>query len=128
MPFPVASKGAVKAAEPVVGHFEADLNGLLIGTDRNSSDPDDHVTVLDLIKDKKLHVVAFLINKKSGEVINADEVLLDEGNAASIKTVSDETDAVLEYYNVSGMRINAPQKGLNIIRLSSGKNVKVVVK
>ena len=84
--------------------------------------------MLDLIKDKKLHVVAFLINKKSGEVINADEVLLDEGNAAGIKTVSDETDAVLEYYNVSGMRINAPQKGLNIISLSSGKNVKVVVK
>ncbi|MBO7467685.1 MAG: hypothetical protein J6T94_08410 [Bacteroidaceae bacterium] len=121
-------KGAVKAAEPVVGHFEADLNGLLIGTDRNSSDPDDHVTVLDLIKDKKLHVVAFLINTTSGEVINADEVLLDEGNPSGIKTVSDETDAALEYFNISGMRMNAPQKGLNIIRLSNGKSVKVVVK
>lgn len=121
-------KGAVKAGEPIAGKYEADLNGLLIGLDRNSEDPDDHVAVLDLIKEKRLHVVAFLVNKTTGEVLNADEVLLDDGDSAGIKTAYETVGTTSERYNAAGMRISAPQKGLNIIRLSNGKTIKVVVK
>lgn len=121
-------KGAVKAGEPISGQFVADLDGLLIGTDRNSTDPDDHVTVLDLIKDKKLHVVAYLVNKVTGEVLNADEVDLTDNSGTGIKALNEKAGSVAERYNVSGQRIAAPQKGLNIIKLSNGKTVKVLVK
>lgn len=120
--------GAVKAGEPIAGQFVADLDGLLIGTDRNSDDPDDHVTVLDLIKDKKLHVVAFLVNKLTGEVLNADEVDLSDNSGTGIMSLSEKAGSVNERYNVSGQRLTAPQKGLNIIRLTDGKTVKVLVK
>ena len=121
--------GAIKAGQPIVGTFVADLDGLLIGTDRTSEDPDDHVTVLDLIKDKNLKVVAYVVNKVTGEVLNADEVTLPaEYDATGIQTISDNTNSVSARYNAAGQLITTPQKGLNIINLSTGKTIKVIVK
>lgn len=121
--------GAIKAGQPIVGTFVADLDGLLIGTDRTSEDPDDHVTVLDLIKDKNLKVVAYVVNKVTGEVLNADEVTLPaEYDATGIQTISDNTNSVSARYNAAGQLITTPQKGLNIIKLSTGKTIKVIVK
>ena len=114
--------GEVKAGEPIASTFEADLNGLLIG------DASDNVTVLDLIKDKSVKVVAFLINKVSGEVINADEVALGAYDETGINVLRSNTSAETLRYNAAGQRIAAPQKGLNIIKLSNGKTVKVLVK
>ena len=121
--------GAIKAGQPIVGTFVADLDGLLIGMDRNSDDPDDLVTVLDLIKDKKLKVVAYVVNKLTGEVLNANEVALaPEYDSDGIETISDNTNSVSARYNAAGQLITTPQKGLNIIKLSTGKTVKVIVK
>lgn len=120
--------GALKAGEAINGTFEADLNGLLIGSDRNSDDPDDHVTVLDMIKDKDVHIVAFLINQTTGEILNADETDIAGKGETGIHTINEKTTSVAERYNISGQRIATPQKGLNIIRLTDGKAVKVVVK
>ena len=117
---------AIKAGEPINGTFVADLDGLLIGTDRLSDDPDDHVTVLDLIKDKNLKVAVFVVNKVTGQVLNANEAVVSD--PTGISTIGNETQSVSARYNVAGQRITAPQKGLNIIRLNTGKSVKVVVK
>lgn len=120
--------GAIKAGQPIVGTFVADLDGLLIGTDRTSEDPDDHVTVLDLIKDKNLKVVAYVVNKLTGEVLNADEVALADYDVNGIENISDKTNSVSARYNAAGQLITTPQKGLNIIKLSTGKTIKVIVK
>ncbi len=120
--------GPVKAGEAINGTFEADLNGLLIGEDRVSEDPEDHVTVLDMIQDKKLKVVAFLINKNSGEVINADQVVLQEDPIISISAIEEKASAETVRYNVSGQLIKTPQSGLNIVKLSDGTTLKVLVK
>jgi hypothetical protein len=121
--------GAIKAGQPIVGSFVADLDGLLIGMDRNSDDPDDLVTVLDLIKDKKLKVVAYVVNKLTGEVLNANEVALaPEYDSDGIETINNNTNSVSARYNAAGQLITTPQKGLNIIKLSTGKTVKVIVK
>ena len=37
-------------------------------------------------------------------------------------------DAEAEYYNLSGKRLNAPQKGVNIVRMKSGKTKKIIIK
>ena len=85
--------------------------------------------MLDLIKDKNLKVVAYVVNKVTGEVLNADEVTLPaEYDATGIQTISDNTNSVSARYNAAGQLITTPQKGLNIIKLSTGKTIKVIVK
>ena len=52
-----------------------------------------------------------------------------EGIENDVKSV--ETDAKTEEterYNIGGQRINSPQKGLNIVKMSNGTTRKVVVK
>lgn len=120
--------GPIKAGETINGTFEADLNGLLIGEDRASTDPEDHVAVLDMIQNKNLKVVAFLINKNSGEVINADQVVLEEDPIISISAIEEKASAETVRYNVSGQLIKTPQSGLNIVKLSDGTTLKVLVK
>ena len=119
--------GPIKAGEAINNTFEADLNGVLIGEDRLSSDPEDHVAVLDLIQDKELKVVAFLINQNSGEVINANQTLLVDP-IVGINAIEEKAGAETVRYNVSGQLIKAPQSGLNIIKLSDGTTLKVLVK
>ena len=119
--------GPIKAGEAINNTFEADLNGVLIGEDRLSSDPEDHVAVLDLIQDKELKVVAFIINKNSGEVINANQTLLVDP-IVGINAIEEKAGAETVRYNVSGQLIKAPQSGLNIIKLSDGTTLKVLVK
>ncbi len=34
----------------------------------------------------------------------------------------------LQYYSICGKRLDAPQKGLNIVKLSNGKTIKVIIK
>lgn len=48
---------------------------------------------------------------------------------SDVKSVSTSATAVnSEYYTANGIRISAPQKGINIIRMSDGKVKKVIVK
>jgi hypothetical protein len=119
--------GPTKIGEAISGTFVADLNGALIGEDRLSSDPEDHVAVLDLIQDKELKVVAFLINKNSGEVINANQTILVDP-IVGINAIEEKAGAETVRFNVSGQLIKAPQSGLNIIKLSDGTTLKVLVK
>ena len=37
-------------------------------------------------------------------------------------------DAEAEYYDLSGKRLNEPQKGVNIVRMKSGKTKKIIIK
>ena len=37
-------------------------------------------------------------------------------------------DAEAEYYDLSGKRLDEPQKGVNIVRMKSGKTKKVIIK
>ena len=85
------------------------------------------MAVLDLIQDKELKVVAFLINQNSGEVINANQTILVDP-IVGISAIEEKAGAKTVRYNVSGQLIKAPQSGLNIIKLSDGTTLKVLVK
>ena len=56
------------------------------------------------------------------------EVYSDE--AVSINGVlgDDDSTTVIGYYNVNGVQQNGPQRGLNIIKFSNGKTIKVIIK
>ena len=47
-------------------------------------------------------------------------------NAAEVLDALNDTEA--EYYDLSGKRLDEPQKGVNIVRMKSGKTKKIIIK
>lgn len=81
-----------------------------------------------IIQDKsKLDVVALLIDSRTNEVVNARKVHVYDDAASGISNVTEsKDDRVVGYYSIDGKRYAQPQKGLNIVKLASGKTFKVV--
>lgn len=85
----------------------------------------------ELVQDKtKLHVVAILINRTTGKVVNCDKQPVEAHDPTGIsQTETGNTgNTVAERYSADGRRLEAPAKGLNIIKMSNGTVKKVVVK
>lgn len=75
----------------------------------------------------KLKVVAILVNNETGEVLNANKcnVTLPTG----IRSINEGSkSARADYYDISGRRSVAPQRGVNIVRKNDGSVSKVMVK
>ena len=51
-----------------------------------------------------------------------------DGSATGIDAVDALNDAEAEYYDLSGNRLDAPQNGVNIVRMKSGKTKKIIIK
>ncbi|WP_024998410.1 hemin-binding protein [Prevotella falsenii] len=75
----------------------------------------------------KLAVVAMLI-RKDGRIENAAKFYLPD--PAGVEGISENKGEVKEVarYTIDGRRISAPQRGLNIVKMSDGSTVKVLVK
>lgn len=82
-----------------------------------------------LIQDKdQLSLVAILVNLKSYAIVNAARVYLGD-KAAGIEDVnSAANNTVVSRYNLNGMNLSAPQKGINLVKTADGNVVKVAVK
>lgn len=86
------------------------------------------ITSKTVIQDKtKLKVVALLIDKSDGSIINAAQTTIDD-YTTGINDASSDNAVETARYNLNGHKINAPQHGVNIIRMSDGTVKKVVVK
>jgi hypothetical protein len=89
---------------------------------------DADITSKGLIQDKsKLSVVALLIDKTNGAVINAAKTSITS-DPSGISGVHNATATEAARYTLDGRQVSAPQRGLNIIRLSDGTVRKVIVK
>lgn len=73
-------------------------------------------------------VVCMMIDANTGELINSARAKI--ARPSSIDGLPFAGESIIEQarYNVAGQKITAPQKGLNLIRLSDGRTVKVIVK
>lgn len=107
----------ITADVPVEHTFTFDLNDAL----NTSWEP--------IIQDKsKLKVVVLLIKDAwTGEIANANVAKVGEATGISIREVG-KTNGSAVYYDLNGRRLSAPQKGVNIIKMSDGRTVKVLVK
>lgn len=70
-------------------------------------------------------LVAYIIDKADGTIVNACAQKLDEAVTSIPVTVAPETDAQEEYYTLQGMRVASPDKGIYIVR-KGGKVSKVI--
>lgn len=80
-----------------------------------------------IIQDKaNLSAVVYLLNRKTGAVINAYMLKASEIGSVNEVVADSEFDenAPVEYFNLQGMRIAQPKNGLYIVR--QGNNAKVV--
>ena len=83
-----------------------------------------------LLQDKsKLKVVALLFNTKTGEIVNAAQSEIAPYGSTGIENVSNSADNVKEVarYSIDGTQLNAPAKGINIVKMSDGTTRKVLV-
>jgi len=72
-------------------------------------------------------VTALLLDRKTGEIVNAMRVFAkDYGSTSVIVTGAADTDAPVEYYNLQGVRIDTPARGQVVIRRQGTVVEKVV--
>ena len=86
-------------------------------------------TLKEAINNEEVYAVVLVV-ASDGTIANAARArVLTDGELAGIeKPIADGDAKEVVRYNVNGQIISAPQKGLNIIRLSNGKTMKVMVK
>lgn len=79
------------------------------------------------IKHDQVYVVALLLDKKTGAIVNAGRARVT--GSTGIENVNNSSEAtVVARYNVNGVQIAAPVKGINIVKMSDGTTRKVLVK
>lgn len=79
------------------------------------------------LKLNQVYVVALLLDKKTGAIVNAGRARVT--GSTGIEDITTGTEAtVVARYNVNGVQIAAPVKGINIVKMSDGTTRKVLVK
>ena len=79
------------------------------------------------LKLDQVYVVAMLLDKKTGAIINAGKARVT--GSTGIEDVTTGTEAtVVARYTVNGVQVSAPVKGVNILKMSDGTTRKVLVK
>ena len=80
------------------------------------------------IKIDQVFANVLIISNKTGEILNAVRVKVGEDtNAIDVANVADDVHEVA-CYSLDGRRLDAPQKGVNIVKFSNGKTMKKVKK
>ena len=83
----------------------------------------------------KMRIIAFVAPIAKGKIdvkkMNVDNCemsgFLNEYSAVENVEVSDADAEVVAVYSITGQQLSAPQKGINIVRLSNGKTKKIMV-
>lgn len=82
------------------------------------------------IQDKEqLFLCVYLIDNANGHILNADcQKVVDEAHSAIKEIETSDNNEVVARYTVDGTMIEHPVKGINIVKYSDGRVVKVVVR
>lgn len=79
------------------------------------------------LKLNQIYVVALLLDKKTGAIVNAGRARVTGSTGIEDVTTGSEATVVARY-NVNGVQIASPVKGINIVKMSDGTTRKVLVK
>ena len=76
-----------------------------------------------LLKDQ-IYVVAIMLDSE-GKVVNAAKSRVKEYEPSAIRTTGSAAATEAARYSLDGRQLSAPQRGINIVRMSDGRTVKV---
>ena len=119
--------------------------GDALQTNGNSYENDYEVELDDAWKSQNMHIIAFVSRpmkeeEKDGKtalasamndlwVDNTNMVAVGESDLTDISNVINRNDVKeIGRYTIDGQKLNAPTKGINLVKLSNGQIIKVVVK
>lgn len=119
--------------------------GDALQTNGNSYENDYEIELDDAWKSKNMHIIAFVSRpmketEKDGKtalasamndlwVDNTNMVAVGESDLTGISNVINWNDVKeVGRYTIDGQKLNAPTKGINLVKLSNGQTIKVVVK
>ena len=119
--------------------------GDALQTNGNSYENDYEVELDDAWKSKNMHIIAFVSRpmkeqEKDGKtalasamndlwVDNTNMVAVGDSDLTGISNVINWNDVKeVGRYTIDGQKLNAPTKGINLVKLSNGQTIKVVVK
>ena len=119
--------------------------GDALQTNGNSYENDYEVELDDAWKSKNMHIIAFISRpmketEKDGKtalasamndlwVDNTNMVAVGESDLTGISNVINWNEVKeVGRYTIDGQKLNAPTKGINLVKLSNGQTIKVVVK
>lgn len=90
------------------------------------------VALKSAINPEEVYIVALVIDETTGTIANAAraKVMSYEDFTAGIGAVSDASATAVEVarFNAAGQCLTAPQKGINIVKYSDGRTVKLNIK
>ena len=119
--------------------------GDALQTNGNSYENDYEIELDDAWKSKNMHIIAFVSRpmketEKDGKtalasamndlwVDNTNMVVVGESDLTGISNVINWNEVKeVGRYTIDGQKLNAPMKGINLVKLSNGKTIKVIVK
>ena len=119
--------------------------GDALQTNGNSYENDYEIELDDAWKSKNMHIIAFVSRpmketEKDGKtalasamndlwVDNTNMVAVGESDFTGISNVINWNEVKeVGRYTIDGQKLNAPTKGINLVKLSNGQTIKVVVK
>ena len=75
--------------------------------------------------DKDQVFLVALIIDEDGTIANAAKFPMAQSQTP-IRSINSEQEEPVYYYSLDGKRMNVPAKGLNIVKLSDGRTIKVI--
>lgn len=119
--------------------------GDALQTNGNSYENDYEVELDDAWKSQNMHIIAFISRPMTEKEVdgktalasamndlwvdNTNMVLVGDSDLTGISNVINWNEVKeVGRYTIDGQKLNAPMKGINLVKLSNGKTIKVIVK
>ena len=119
--------------------------GDALQTNGNSYENDYEVELDDAWKSQSMHIIAFVSRPMTEKEVdgktalasamndlwvdNTNMVVVGDSDLTGISNVINWNDVKeVGRYTIDGQKLNAPMKGINLVKLSNGKTIKVIVK
>lgn len=119
--------------------------GDALQTNGNSYENDYEVELDDAWKSQNMHIIAFVSRPMTEKEVdgktalasamndlwvdNTNMVAVGESDLTGISNVINRNEVKeVGRYTIDGQKLNAPMKGINLVKLSNGKTIKVIVK
>lgn len=119
--------------------------GDALQTNGNSYENDYEIELDDAWKSKNMHIIAFISRPMTEKEVdgktalasamndlwvdNTNMVAVGDSDLTGISNVINRNEVKeVGRYTIDGQKLNAPTKGINLVKLSNGKTIKVIVK
>lgn len=119
--------------------------GDVLQTNGNSYENDYEIELDDAWKSQNMHIIAFISRPMTEKEVdgktalasamndlwvdNTNMVVVGESDLTGISNVINWNEVKeVGRYTIDGQKLNAPMKGINLVKLSNGKTIKVIVK